>query len=793
MTTCFNTPVFKKALIFVSIFTILLPTSKAQTNGNDFLLEQTKYDHLGLLTFAKVKSKVLIKDAHDAKNALTNILNLKDNFSLHLVQSLTDNLNTTHFKYQLKYKDVEIENYIYQAHSKEGYLYVINGQFVQSLPINNIGNVSLTEAQSIAVQQFPDPQNVYGDLHNGPIRGELVIKKHNRNFYYAYKFKLYSNSPLSGKCVYMNTMDNTVITTEKLFMNNQACTSTTSHYSGNQEVCYESNSTNFCLVDNSRSITTYFGPNGPNQSEIVCHDNENWVLTGDSIYAIDGHFAGSYYIDWLDQRHNRSSIDDNGLGINIYVNEDFGGQPNAFWDQIDGAHFTPPIGNAGSTAAPHVVGHEISHGLVQYSSNLDYFGEQAALHESFADLFGSFSERFHFPGIAPELLWASGEEVIPPNGIRNMQEPGVTQNPDTYQGNFWDPQFFNYHSNGVVHSHAYYLLCEGGSGTNDNGDDFVVEAIGYDDAEDIAYRVLTTYIVPTSPYIQTRDYALQATEDLYGNCSFQYAQVENAFYAVGIGDSTSCSPTAPSASFTISNSQLCELDQVIFTSTSTGGGLSYNWNFGVDANPSTANTAGPHNVTYGSLGSKTVTLQVTNVSGTSQVSNNLSVIPEPIALFTNAINNLQVTFTNASSNATTYLWDFGDGTTSTVENPVHTYSSQNQYTVTLTAGNGACENIYTDRVLLNVGLENVEQSLNLNLFPNPAQNHVYVTINNIEKSKCQIEIINAVGNSVVHKDEILALNENNYIINTRSLANGVYLLKVKSGETISWRKLIVAN
>lgn len=65
---------------------------------------------------------------------------------------------------------------------------------------------------------------------------------------------------------------------------------------------------------------------------------------------------------------------------------------------------------------------------------------------------------------------------------------------------------------------------------------------------------------------------------------------------------------------------------------------------------------------------------------------------DPIASFQFTIsetNFLEVTFSNFSQNATTYLWDFGDGNTSDLENPVHTYAASGTYTVTLTATNGA--------------------------------------------------------------------------------------------------------
>ncbi|MGC8866040.1 MAG: PKD domain-containing protein [Bacteroidales bacterium] len=61
--------------------------------------------------------------------------------------------------------------------------------------------------------------------------------------------------------------------------------------------------------------------------------------------------------------------------------------------------------------------------------------------------------------------------------------------------------------------------------------------------------------------------------------------------------------------------------------------------------------------------------------------------PSPEAGFTYTMSGLTVTFTNTTTNGETYLWDFGDGTTSTEANPVHTYAHDDIYMVTLTASN----------------------------------------------------------------------------------------------------------
>ncbi len=57
----------------------------------------------------------------------------------------------------------------------------------------------------------------------------------------------------------------------------------------------------------------------------------------------------------------------------------------------------------------------------------------------------------------------------------------------------------------------------------------------------------------------------------------------------------------------------------------------------------------------------------------------------PTANFTYAKDGFTVDFTNVSQNSTSYAWDFGDGATSMEENPSHTYASEGEYTVTLTA------------------------------------------------------------------------------------------------------------
>jgi PKD repeat protein len=141
---------------------------------------------------------------------------------------------------------------------------------------------------------------------------------------------------------------------------------------------------------------------------------------------------------------------------------------------------------------------------------------------------------------------------------------------------------------------------------------------------------------------------------------------------------------APAAAFG-STTPVCLGVPMAFTNTTTGTApIAYLWAFG---DSGTATDTNPIHL-YAAAGIYTVTLDASNDFGASQATAQVEVMPLPLADFTFVANGLVVTFTNASQNATSYLWAFGDGITSTLANPVHTYAA-GTYTVTLTV-TGVC-------------------------------------------------------------------------------------------------------
>jgi len=205
-----------------------------------------------------------------------------------------------------------------------------------------------------------------------------------------------------------------------------------------------------------------------------------------------------------------------------------------------------------SLTAPDVVAHEMGHGVTSFSADLIYSYESGALNESFSDIFGEVAERY----MRGSNDWLMGAEFTVRTGkttLRNMSNPNdptaLTQQPDTYHGDFWyygSGDYGGVHYNSGVQNYWFYLLSEGGSGINDNGDAFNISGIGMAKAANIAYYNLTNYLGQTSQYADARAGAIQAAINLYGPGSDEALQTEAAWCAVGVGTCNNTPPPPPS-------------------------------------------------------------------------------------------------------------------------------------------------------------------------------------------------------------------------------------------------------
>lgn len=170
--------------------------------------------------------------------------------------------------------------------------------------------------------------------------------------------------------------------------------------------------------------------------------------------------------------YQRASIDDDNLPLHGVVHYGIN-YDNAFWDGAemvfgdgDGVVFT------GFTSSISVIGHELTHGVTQFTANLAYRGQSGALNESLSDVFGALVEQYALKQSAAEASWLIGAGLFTDtvNGValRSMKAPGTAYD-DPMLGKDPQPATMDGYvttadDNGGVHlnsgitNHAFYLV-----------------------------------------------------------------------------------------------------------------------------------------------------------------------------------------------------------------------------------------------------------------------------------------------------------------------------------------------
>jgi PKD repeat protein len=172
----------------------------------------------------------------------------------------------------------------------------------------------------------------------------------------------------------------------------------------------------------------------------------------------------------------------------------------------------------------------------------------------------------------------------------------------------------------------------------------------------------------------------------------------------------------PTANFTASNTTICQGQSVTFTDNSSSDVTAWSWNFGAGAIPATANTKGPHTVTYSTSGLKTVSLTVTGPGGTATETKTnyitVNALPNASAGSNVSICRGNSTVLNASG-GTSYSWSPATGLSATnVFNPTASPTITTTYTVTVTDANSCSATAQVTVTVLN--LPNVSFTANNN-------------------------------------------------------------------------------
>ncbi|MBK9733754.1 MAG: M4 family metallopeptidase [Saprospiraceae bacterium] len=533
------------------------------------------------------------------------MMKIKDVSSEFDIKSIfTDELGITHVKCQQVIKNIPVFGAEIIIHGKGETFDFLNGNYFPSFNIEklepSISIENVMEACMADMGEMPlydqKLQKIFGGLQSST---ELVIYPNDGNYILAYHITTYKNlmerweyfidanngeiihkyqsickfhnhkHKDGSSCGHSETNELKLTKSDNVaVLDGKATATATDLFNVNRLINTYEASNIFYLIDGSRDIFSSGAAQLPDNPEGVIWTidafnsspqkndfNYDHVKSSNNIWnnktGVSAHYNGGKAFEYFRLVHNRKSINGEGGNIVSLINvadEDGSSMGNAFWNGA--AMF---YGNGDSAFLPlarglDVAGHEMTHGVVQSTANLEYEGESGALNESFADVFGVLIDRDD---------WKIGEDVVkttafPSGALRDMQDPhnGAATN-DFNNG--WQPKIYSerykgsednggVHLNSGIPNHAFFLFAT---------------AVGKDKAEKVYYRALSTYLTKSSKFVDCRVAVVKAATDLYTSTEVNAAK--KAFTDVGIlGDEGGSyevdNQTNPGAEFILSTS-----------------------------------------------------------------------------------------------------------------------------------------------------------------------------------------------------------------------------------------------
>jgi len=584
------------------IITFLLLSFAIEGLGQQKCLELRNIKNDGFINFHVDVSNSNFQNESEVLSFIYEYLKWSKSESLKIQRLSIGINNETHTRYQHYHNDIPVLGSEIVVHANKDLIYSVNGiiynfdeaQSKEYINLDSARNLAMIHSRAKSFKwQFNTEDSLYKVWQNNPKasyypKGDLMLCPRDldfsKEFDLVYLFELNSDEPLLRKNYYINATDGTIWAIEDLFHNINVVGSANTKYRGVKPITTDSVSPgNYTLRESGRGggIETFNMQKGTSYGAAVDFtDSDNYWNNYNASYdevATDAHFGAEMTYDYFMNRFGRNSFDGNGAKIRSYIHYR-NNYVNAFWN---GSVMTYGDGN-GTSWSPltslDICGHEVSHAVTTNSAGLIYRYESGALNESFSDIFGNAIEYF-----ADSLVfnWKIGEDVITSgSGLRNMANPKLRGDPSTYKGQYWHTAASDnggVHTNSGVQNYWFYILSQGKTGTNDNGDVYDVDSLGIHKAEQIAYRNLTVYLTKSSQYEDARYYGIQSAADLYGECSNEVIATSNAWYAVGVGDEYDSSEVV--ADF-LSDTLFCFTNETVEFRNKSINAKSYSWDFG---------------------------------------------------------------------------------------------------------------------------------------------------------------------------------------------------------------------
>ena len=572
----------------------------------------------------------------------------------------SDNLGFHHVRLAQTFQGLRVVGGDLIVHfDKSGHAYQVNGSYVPDLQLDVVPQIGITQAVRIAQADLASIGQPGGSLQTNA----RVVYARNVAPQLAYELTFTYQDPKTGPACWRYWID--ARQGSVLFRYNDikkiaapTANGTSTAITGNilageggQSVSvngWHENTDIYYLYspDLSWMIYNVAISGWPDFNTYAYRTTADWAATDPAEMSLGRNFeiAQSFYRDVM----GRQSFDDAGkmARANAHEGIDF---VNAYWDGYE-LYFGDGDGiEATSLAVLDVAGHEYTHAVTQYTSDLIYANESGALNESFSDVmaaaiefYGQADGRASYPNKVPGAAdWLLGEDCwLSSTALRDIRNPrnpvtvgAGNEQPSRYRGKFWysgTGDNGGVHQNSGVQNFCFYLLSEGGSGTND-GLKYAVTGISITNAQQVAFRALTVYCTPSTDHQGARAAWLSAARDLNTNWVMSVAQ---AWSAVGVS-------TRPAITQQPTNVTVLAGTTVSF-SVGLSGGEPFSYQWLKDGTPIVGATTNPltlFSVQTNDAG--TYWIVVTNVAGSATSSKaTLTVIPSvplPYALDNNLV------------------------------------------------------------------------------------------------------------------------------------------------------------
>lgn len=167
---------------------------------------------------------------------------------------------------------------------------------------------------------------------------------------------------------------------------------------------------------------------------------------------------------------------------------------------------------------------------------------------------------------------------------------------------------------------------------------------------------------------------------------------------------------------------------------------------------------------------------------------NITVGAFPSANFNFNANGLLVTFTDNSTNSDSWFWDFGDGHTSNLQNPTHTYTNIDTFNVclTVTSTSGCSKTICRDVITSSLSIDD-ELSTPFTIYPNPTSDYIVLQFSESIYADAAITVMSVDGKMMLSQ----VLNNGNESVSLGGLSSGVYILQVTIGKQVHHTRIII--